>query len=70
MNEKESLEAIAKIPPEMSEHFLRKNYAQLAFSEDELRIKKAGMMASVFPDAWMNPGAWNGVPDIMCRWMS
>ena len=59
VDEKEPLEAIAKIPAEMSEHFLRENYTQLAFSEDELRIKKAGMLASVFPDAWTNPEAWN-----------
>src|ERR1700735_3282146 len=58
VDEKEPLEEIAKIPAEMSEHFLRENYTQLAFSEDELRIRKAGMLASVFPDAWTNPEAW------------
>jgi nitroreductase len=56
---KEQIEAIGKIPAEMSEYFLRENYAQLSFSEDELRIKKVGMLASVFPKAWTNPEAWS-----------
>lgn len=63
VDEQEPLEAIGKIPAEMSEHFLRENYAQLSFSDDELRIKKAGMLASVFPEAWTNPEAWNPESD-------
>ena len=43
----------------MSEYFLRENCAQLSFSEDELRIKKTGMLASNFPGAWTNPEAWS-----------
>jgi nitroreductase len=43
----------------MSEAFLRENHAQLSFSEDELLIKKTGMLASTFPSAWTNPEAWS-----------
>jgi nitroreductase len=55
----EQLEAIGKIPAQMSERFLRENYAQLSFSEAELSIKKTGMMASAFPKQWTDPEAWS-----------
>jgi nitroreductase len=55
---KEQLEAIGKLPADMSESFLRENYAQLAFSEEELRVRKTGVLASIFPPAWTNPEAW------------
>ena len=62
-DKRETLEAIAKIPAEMSESFLRENFAQLSFTEDELRIKKIGMLASAFPKAWTDPEAWNATSD-------
>jgi hypothetical protein len=54
VDDKTQLEALGKIPAEMSEEFLRENYAQLSFSEAELSIKKTGMLASSFPRAWTN----------------
>jgi len=59
VDDKMQLEALGKIPAEMSEDFLRENYAQLSFSEAELSIKKTGMLASTFPRAWTNPEAWS-----------
>jgi len=59
VDEPEQLEAIGKIPAQMSEWFLRENYQQLSSSEDELRIKKTGMLASAFPKQWVDPEAWN-----------
>jgi nitroreductase len=59
VDNKEQLEAIGKIPAEMSEDFLRENYDQLSFSEGELRIKKKGQLASTFPEAWTSPEAWS-----------
>ncbi len=59
VDDKEQLEAIAKIPADMSEYFLRDNYEQLSSTEDELRIKKVGMLASTCPKAWTNPEAWS-----------
>ena len=56
---KERLDEIAKIPAEMSETFLRENYEQLSFSKEELQIKKTGMLAEMFPPAWVNPEAWS-----------
>ncbi len=63
VDEKEQLETIGKIPAEMSEYFLRENYAQLSFSEDDLRVKKTGILASIFPETWTNPEAWNPYSD-------
>jgi nitroreductase len=59
VDETEQLEAIGKIPAQMSETFLRENYSQLSFSEAELCIKKTGMLASAFPKQWTDPEAWN-----------
>jgi len=39
VDEKERLEAIGKIPADMSEAYLRENYEQVSFNEAELRIK-------------------------------
>ena len=38
-----------------SEAFLRENYAQLSFSEDELRRKRTGVLAEMFPPSWRTP---------------
>ncbi len=59
VDDKEQLDAIGRVPADMSEQFLRETYAQLSFSEEELRDKKIGMLAASFPDAWTNPEAWN-----------
>ena len=40
-------------PP--SEAFIRENYEQLSFSEEELREKKTGIMGTMFPPAWRDP---------------
>jgi nitroreductase len=63
VDNKEQLEAISKIPAEMSEAFLRENYEQLSFSEGELRIKKKGQLASTFLPAWTSPEAWSPESD-------
>jgi len=49
------LAAIAafRVPP--SEIFLRENYDQLSFSEEELRRRKTGLLATLFPAAWRTP---------------
>jgi nitroreductase len=63
----EQLEAIGKIPAQMSERFLRENYEQLSFSEAELSIRKTGMLASAFPKQWTDPEAWNPGADARCQ---
>jgi nitroreductase len=60
---KEQLDAIGRVPAEMSEQFLRETYSHLSFSDEDLREKKTGMLASSFPSAWTNPEAWNPESD-------
>ncbi len=44
-----------RVPP--SETFIRENYEQLSFSEDELRQRKIGLLATMFPASWRTPNA-------------
>ncbi|SFS18145.1 Nitroreductase [Granulicella pectinivorans] len=63
VNSADQLDAIGKIPADMSEQFLRETYALLSFTETELAAKRTGMLASSFPLAWTNPEAWNPEAD-------
>jgi nitroreductase len=63
VDDKERLEAIAKIPAEMSETYLRETYEHISFSEAELSHKKTGTLASIYPKAWTDPEAWNPESD-------
>jgi len=51
------LAAIGAVRREISEVFLRENYRQMSFSEDELRRRKTGVLAATFPPAWRKPHA-------------
>jgi len=51
------LDAIGKIRSQISETFLRENYQQMSFSPEELRRKKTGVLASMFPPSWRRPDA-------------
>ena len=55
VDDKKSLAAISEIkrPPNLT--FIRENYQQLSFSEDELRRKKVGISAAMFPKSWQTP---------------
>lgn len=55
VDDKKILEAIANIKSPMSPIFVRENYQQLSFSEDELRKKKVGLLGTMFPPALRNP---------------
>jgi nitroreductase len=50
------LEAIGALTTRTSADFLRENFAQLSFSEEELRRKGVGVIATMFPPAWRTPG--------------
>jgi len=63
VDDKEQLDAIGRVPADMSEQFLRETYAHLSFSDSELREKRTGMLANSFPDTWTNPEAWNPESD-------
>lgn len=49
------LEALGKIESHISEEFIRENYQQLSFSQEELRRKKVGILGNMFPPTWTDP---------------
>jgi nitroreductase len=57
IDDKATLAAVGSIRTVLSETFIRENYAQLSFSEDELLLKKTGLLASMFPASWRIPNA-------------
>ena len=57
IDDKAALAAVGSIRTVPSETFIRENYAQLSFSEDELLLKKTGLLASMFPASWRIPNA-------------
>jgi nitroreductase len=56
VDDDELLDAIANVRGDTSEAFVRENYAQLSFSEEELRRKKVGLLGLMFPESWRTPG--------------
>ena len=62
VDDKEPLEAIANIEFPFSEAFVRENYELLSFSEDELRMKKIGILGTMFPPELRSPEAKLGLP--------
>lgn len=56
VDDKSLLEAIGNQSSLVSETFLRENYQQLSFSEEELRGKKVGLLATMFPPSWRTGG--------------
>lgn len=55
IDDKELLEKIGDIKSQISEEFLRENYQQLSFSEEELLQKKVGILGTMFPPSWRDP---------------
>lgn len=51
------LEKIAAIRSRPSAVFLHENYLQLSFSDEELRQRGTGLLATMFPPSWRVPGA-------------
>jgi len=51
------LAAIGALRREISQDFLRENYRQLSFSEQQLRRRKTGLLATTFPPGWRQPDA-------------
>jgi nitroreductase len=59
VDDPKTLTLIGELPAEMSEAYLKENYALLSTSEAELRIRKIGTLATIYPRAWVDPEAWN-----------
>jgi nitroreductase len=55
VDDKKLLAAIGGIKSSPDLTFIRENYAQLSFSEKELRQKKVGIMGTMFPKSWQTP---------------
>jgi len=55
IDDKRVLEEIGNIKSRISAEFLRENYQQLSFSEEELVKKKVGMLGAIFPESWRDP---------------
>jgi len=51
------MDRIGTVRREISEVFLRENLQQLSFSEEELRRKRTGVLASTFPLSWQRADA-------------
>jgi nitroreductase len=57
VDDRATLARIGRIQRGTSEAFLRENYAQLSFSEQELSRKGTGLIATMFPPSWRVPDA-------------
>jgi nitroreductase len=55
VDDKVVLGKIGTVTTRISEVFLRENYANLSFSEEELTKKKVGILSVGFPPSWVNP---------------
>lgn len=57
VDDQATLAAIGRVCSGVSAEFIRENYAQLSFSEEELIAKGTGLLASMFPPSWLSPSA-------------
>jgi nitroreductase len=57
VDDQATLAAIGRVRSGVSAEFIRENYAQLSFSEEELIAKGTGLLASMFPPSWRSPDA-------------
>ncbi|HUI44421.1 MAG TPA: nitroreductase family protein [Nitrospirota bacterium] len=55
VDDRKLLERIANLRYPTSLAFVRENYRQLSFSEEELRRKKVGILGTMFPPSWRKP---------------
>jgi nitroreductase len=55
IDDRKVLEEIGDVKFRVSATFIRENYQQLSFSEEELRQKKVGILDTNFPPEWRDP---------------
>ena len=55
VDDKQLLAAISEIKVPVDPTFIKENYPQLSFTEDELRRRKTGLMGTRFPKSWQTP---------------
>ena len=61
VDDKNQLDKLGNIKFRISEDFLRENFQQLSFSEEELLQKKVGILGTIFPLSWITPEDWSKV---------
>ena len=65
VDDKSTLAAIGRVRGGTSKDFIRENYAQLSFSEEELIQKGTGLLATMFPPSWRDPnGGFEQATDV------
>jgi nitroreductase len=55
VDDKKILSAVGKIKSAPDLTFIKENYPQLSFSEEELKQKKVGILGTMFPKSWQTP---------------
>jgi len=60
VDDRSILQELSELESTVSSVFVQENYRQLSFSEDELKKKKTGILASQFPSVWLTPEAQQG----------
>ncbi len=60
VDDRRIIEEIGNIRYPILPVFIRENYGQLSFSEEELLKKKVGILAASFPPSWTTPAAERG----------
>lgn len=63
IDDKSVLSSLGELESSISLAFVQENFRVVSFSEDELRKRKTGMLASGFPPAWFTPEAREGKLD-------
>jgi nitroreductase len=55
VDDKKLIQIIAGMKAPVSLKFIKENYKQLSFSNEELKKKKTGILGTMFPPNWRNP---------------
>lgn len=55
VDDRKVLKKIGRIKSSISEEFIKENYQQLSFSQEELLEKKVGILGAFFPKSWTTP---------------
>ena len=56
VDDRKVLHELGKVKRTVSEAFIRENYEQLSFTEEELLRRRVGILGTNFPPSWRTPG--------------
>ncbi|HUO57755.1 MAG TPA: nitroreductase family protein [bacterium] len=60
VDDKATIGKIGLIPSGITPEFIKENYRQMSFSQEEFLRKKTGVLAEMFPPSWRRPEAAEG----------